>query len=391
MVFAPAVAANASVSVGGWTALDTITAGATNTINAVKGAGATGMRSAIAVAPSAVKVGKFLIKGGGTAALLLAVPQIIGDGVDWVLDPANNSITYTPKGAGSCGADGGGCPASGYVWSSAGENFPSAAAACRNELLNFTASFPSMAKSTVRTEIFSVQNANCHIDKYYDDGSFGGTNTYQIGAVPNENHNPVEEKKHIPIDVVAAKVISNAVAGNAPSQEVVKATALEGFAAGDYDAALDAAAVPDTGVENPTDPNNPAEPVDPAKPFDPAGIISAINAVKAMIAGLVAAVVGLSDFFQSEPPPEKPQKDTDVPIDDLPPTKSASEFDVNYINFGGQCPVLPSFNIGIGGASSALTFDMTPLCDMALKIRPAVIAIAYFIGLGVIASAIRET
>ena len=69
----------------------------------------------------------------------------------------------------------------------------------------------------------------------------------------------------------------------------------------------------------------------------------------------------------------------------------ASEFDINYINFGGQCPVLPSFNIGIGGASSALTFDMTPLCDMALKIRPAVIAIAYFIGLGVIASAIRET
>jgi len=94
------------------------------------------------------------------------------------------------------------------------------------------------------------------------------------------------------------------------------------------------------------------------------------------------------DWLKRDPSDVAPMP---VEVDDLPSTRSASDFDVNYINFGGQCPVLPSFDVGIGGASSSLTFDMTPLCDMAVKIRPAVIAIAYFIGLGVIASAIRET
>lgn len=51
--------------------------------------------------------------------------------------------------------------------------------------------------------------------------------------------------KSIPIDTVAAQVISNAEASHAPSQEAVKATALEGFVAGEYDADLDAAAVID--------------------------------------------------------------------------------------------------------------------------------------------------
>lgn len=378
MVFAPAVAANAAVSAGGWTALDTITAGATNTINAVKGAGATGMRSAVAVAPSAVKVGKFLIKGGGAAALLLAVPQLIGDGVDWVLDPANNSVKYLDSDSTPV------LPPVGQLKYFSPRYptkfFPTAEAACRYQV-------STMSSEQGRDYLMlSMSGTKCTYSyQGYPYSDF--IKSTVVTQDDKDKENPVY--KHIPIATVAAKVIANAEAGHAPSQEAVKATALEGFAAGEYDAALDAAAVPDTGVENPTDPTDP--PKDPAVPFDPAGIISAINALKALLAGILASITGLSDIFNSDPPPEKTQKETDVPIDDLPPTKGASEFDINYINFGGQCPVLPSFNIGIGGASSALTFDMTPLCDMALKIRPAVIAIAYFIGLGVIASAIRET
>lgn len=379
MVFAPAVAANASVSVGGWTALDTITAGANNTINAVKGAGATGMRSAVAVAPSAVKVGKFLIKGGGSAALLLAVPQLIGDGVDWVLDPANNSISYNV----SAVPDNGSANPSYknlFYFSNYPDIFGSESAACRFSVAKFNQKWNESAVYSHFEGLKCYTSGNVHHN----------TMLTKINPAYDPSYNPsAPTKKSIPIDTVAAKVIANAEAGHAPSQEAVKATALEGFAAGEHDAALDAAAVPDTSVENPTDPTDP--PKDPAAPFDPAGIISAINALKALLAGILSSITGLTDIFNSDPPPEKTQKETDVPIDDLPPTKGASEFDINYINFGGQCPVLPSFNVGIGGASSALTFDMTPLCDMALKIRPAVIAIAYFIGLGVIASAIRET
>lgn len=374
MVFAPAVAANASVSAGGWTALDTITAGATNTINAVKGAGATGMRSAVAVAPSAVKVGKHLIKGGGAAALAFAMVELADGGLDWVLDPANNRVKIKVDASG--GAAPPGTYPIGTVYITNGicqtaSSSPAASCAAVGRHWGASTEFRAPASCLGLGSVYSValNNSVCVI------------NPPSGGAAP-------DEYKYIPINTVAAQVVSNAEAGHAPSQEAVKATALEGFAAGEHDTALDAAAVPDTGVENPPDTENP--PKDPDAPAE-AGIISAINALKALLAGILSSITSLSDFFQSEPPPEKTQKETDVPIDDLPPTKGASEFDINYINFGGQCPVLPSFNVGIGGASSALTFDMTPLCDMALKIRPAVIAIAYFIGLGVIASAIRET
>ena len=387
IVYASTTSAYANTSVGGWTALDTITAGATNTINATKTAGGKVLKSAVAVAPSAVKVGKHLIKGGGAAALLFAVPQILGEGVDWVLDPANNAIKYTvPINPDASTAK--------YLWPSGGLNFATANLACANELKLFKDAFSSYSKSTVTTNVMSERFAKCVIHKYSNSGSYAGDNTYQIGAIVNPAYNPdapTTEEKYLPIADVAAQVISNAEAGHDPSQEAVKATALEGFAAGEHDAALEAAAT-EAGTQNPPDTENPPKDPDaPAEPFDPAGIISAINALKALLAGILSSITGLADIFNSDPPPEKTQKETDVPVDDLPPTKGASDFDVNYINFGGQCPVLPSFNVGIGGASSALTFDMTPLCDMAVKIRPAVIAIAYFIGLGVIASAIRET
>lgn len=372
IVYASTTSAYANTSIGGWTALDTITAGATNTINATKTAGGKVLKSAITIAPQAGKVGKYLLRGGAAGALALAVPQLIGEGVDWVLDPANNRVKYNVPVAG-----GGNNPTVQYYWAG---NYTSIDEACRT--------YRGNAVYTGKYTLYSADTAFCMV-------SFNGGEPYNGLTVHRSNNPyynpslPTTEEKSIPIDTVAAQVISNAEAGHAPSQEAVKATALEGFAAGEHDAALEAAAEADTGVENPTDPTDP--PKDPAVPFDPAGIISAINALKALLAGILSSITGLADIFNSDPPPEKTQKETDVPVDDLPPTKGASDFDVNYINFGGQCPVLPSFNVGIGGASSALTFDMTPLCDMAVKIRPAVIAIAYFIGLGVIASAIRET
>lgn len=381
IVYASTTSAYASTSIGGWTVLDTVTAGATNTINAVKGAGATGMRSAVAVAPSVAKVGKHLLKGGGAAALLLAVPQILGEGVDWVLDPANNSVKYTVDSAAAPNASN-----SPHYATFRGVDYYDAASFCQ-AAFDYYALSQNKFKGAVAVGEYKLNRYYCYLN--------GEQITYQP-VKSNPAYDPdaptnSSEEKYLPIADVAAKVISNAETGHAPSQEAVKATALEGFAAGEHDAALEAAAVPDTSVENPPDTTNPENPTEPAEPFDPAGIISAINALKALLAGILSSITGLSDIFNSDPPPEKTQAETDVPIDELPPTKGASDFDVNYINFGGQCPVLPSFDVGIGGASSTLTFDMTPLCDMAVKIRPAVIAIAYFIGLGVIASAIRET
>lgn len=383
MVFAPAVAANAATSVGGWTALDTITAGATNTINAVKGSGATAMRSAVAVAPSAVKVGKHLIKGGGQAALAYAMVELLEEGIDWVLDPANNAVKYKDPDAVVGGGTGK------YYWfGTYGAPFasPTADGAGRKTGLESCKrnNFSNCSVVTV-----GVSETTAEWTLTYNNGSTikGYVNRY--GNPAYDPSNPSSDYKYIPIETVAAKVISNAEAGHAPSQEAVKATALEGFAAGEYDAALDAAAEAAPDTDTPTDPENPPAPDTPL-PFDPSSIIAAINALKALLAGILSSITGLSDFFQ-DTPPDKSQSETDVPVEVPPDVKNASEFDVDYVSFGGQCPTMSPFSIDILGSSSSMTFDMTPLCNLAVTIRPAIIAIAYFIGLGVIASAIRET
>nr|WP_193216003.1 virulence factor TspB C-terminal domain-related protein [Psychrobacter sp.]QJS05422.1 hypothetical protein [Psychrobacter sp.] len=380
MVFAPAIAANAATSMGGWTALDTITAGANNTITATKTAGGKVLKSAITVAPQAGKVGKLLLRGGAVGALAMAVPQILGQGVDWVLDPANNAVKYKNP-------DYSPSPLVYGYRIRTGAFFSTPDAVC----VDFVRISNARFNGTTYTFV-SASPSDCALSGVLT--SDGGD--YKLFHVPIDYvSTPVvdpslpanDEYKFLPIDIVAAKVVGNAEAGHVPSQEAVKAVALEGFEAGDYDTALESAAIPDSAVDTDTPPTD--TPTDPTKPFDPAGILSAIAALKAVLAGLVAAVVGLSDFFQSDPPPEKPSQD--VPVDTLPPTKSANEFDVNYVSFGGQCPVLPSFNVGVGSVSTTMQFDVTPLCDLAVMIRPAIIAISYFIGLGVIASAIRET
>lgn len=365
MVFAPAVAANAATSVGGWTALDTITAGATNTINAVKGSGATAVRSAVAVAPSAFKVGKHLIKGGGQAALAYAVVELIGEGVDWVLDPANNRIKYA-QGSGDA-----------------------AASNCSTSSSGGTSSLKDVAKSICPSQAVVTPKI---VNVYPEFTSYKvSCNNGYVGAVYCVGGQTAPS--YLDMTRVGAKVISNAEAGHAPSQEAVKATALEGFAAGEYDVALDAAAEAapdtDTDTDTPTDPKNPPAPDTPL-PFDPSSIIAAITALKALLAGILSSITGLSDFFQ-DTPPDKSQYETDVPVEVPPDVKNASEFDVDYVSFGGQCPTMSPFSINILGSSSSMTFDMTPLCNLAVTIRPAIIAVAYFIGLGVIASAIRET
>ena len=394
IVYAGTVSAYANTSVGGWSALDVITAGATNTINATKTAGGKVLTSAITIAPQAGKVGKYLLRGGAAGALAMAVPQLIGEGVDWVLDPANNAVKYTePAEAGT--GDGGSVPVGGLVANFEGQTYasPSSLCAVAGPIRAPSSYKGNKTAGSVRSNVPAEQAA-----LGYEIWDCGDPVIVGFWATPKKA--PVdgdtgtgEEEKYVPINTVAAQVISNAEAGHGPSQDAVKATALEGFAAGEHDAALDAGAVEsDAGTENPpdtTNPDNPDAPAEPA-PFDPAGIIAAIAALKALLVGILSSITGLSDFF-NDTPPEKTKQETDVPVEAPPDVKNPNEFDVDYIGFSSQCPTLSPFSVAIGGASSSMTFDMTPLCNLAVTIRPAIIAIAYFIGLGVIASAIRET
>ena len=327
LIFATTARANANTSVGGWTATDSLIAGANTTINATKTAGGKFLKSAITIAPQAGKVGKYLLRGAGVGALALAVPQLIGDSVDWVLDPANNRIKYI-------------VPASDIVDPAVSEICP----------VGSSVVTPNEAVALCN----STYGSGCTWNASVKVVMWRANYIYTCDFVSSSPSVPVE--KYIPIDVVAQKVIANAEAGHAPSQEAVKATALESFAAGEHDAALDAAAEADTGVENPPDTENP--PKDPAEPFDPAGIISAINALKALLAGILSSITSLSDWFKSNPPPEPKPEDTeiDIPMPDLPTPDTD-------INFGGSCPANFEFNGSIfGNPINIVLLDTSKFC-----------------------------
>lgn len=395
IVFISTQSAFASVSVGGWTALDTITAGATNTINAVKGAGATGMRSAVSVAPSAVKVGKHLIKGGGAAALAFAMVELADGAIDWVLDPANNSVRYTVAGAAADWND----PSVQYYWQGNYGHRASTADAAGQATGAESCKRNKFTGCSVTTTL--VSSAVAKWDLKYNGGVLSNyVNRYENPAYVAGTPSPSEDK-HIPIDTVASKVISNAEAGHAPSQEAVKATALEGFAAGEHDAALDAAAVPDTGVENPPDTNNP--PTDTPKPFDPSSILSALAGISSILAGIMSALTGFVDWWQAqwdtfstaitdfttwvraEPDtaslqPEPVEVTEGVLVDGW-----QDKVNAGYVNLGAtQCPSDVLIPISYMGASTNLSISYVPFCHFASIIRYAVIMGAWIAALMII-------
>lgn len=385
----------ATTSLGGWTALDTITAGATNTINATKTAGGKVLKSAVTIAPQAANVGKHLIKGGGAAALAFAMVELADGAIDWVLDPANNAVKYkNPAYSPDAGGDGSAGAYGYYVVRTAGNGtapanvfYNTADAACRGDIVKAGKEFYSY-----------YTNGDCWAVLNSGQTWFGVVNYKDKPSNPAPVV-PSKEYISIPIDSVAAKVIANAEAGHAPSQEAVKATALEGFAAGEHDAALDAAAVPGTGVENP-----PVDtPTDPAKPFDPSSILSALSGISAVLAGIMSSLTGFVDWWQAqwttfstaitdfntwvraEPDtaslqPEPVEVSEGTLVDGWQDKANAG-----YVNLGStQCPSDVLIPISYMGASTNLSISYVPFCHFASIIRYAVILGAWVAALMII-------
>ena len=253
IVFFTTTSAYAATSIGGWTATDSLIADANTTINAVKGAGATGMRSVVTVAASAGNVGKHLIKGGGSVALAYAMVELADGALDWVLDPANNRVKYTIPATAPTNLS----PTDVCDWKTGYIQYS-----------QIKAKADQMC-GTAKPSIIAMGPSGGGSVSYEASCTYSSTN---VKGWCTPTGTPAQEK-YIPIDTVAAKVAANAAAGHAPSQDVLKVVALEGFVAGEYDTALDAAAVADPTVT----------PVDPSVPFDPSSIIAAIESIKSII------------------------------------------------------------------------------------------------------------
>lgn len=395
--------AYAVTSTGGWTALDTVTAGATNTINAAKTAGGKALKSSITVAASASKVGKYLIKGGGQAALAYAMVELADGALDWVLDPANNSVKWKVSSAGT--DDAGNLDPKVWYFNPVradGDRKYTASGACK-----IYGAYHSDHTWKSYTYTFNARTDTCSFDVVYKDSRYPPSVDKKVLSRHPDKWLPSDtaandREKSIPIDVVAAKVIANAEAGHAPSQEAVKATALEGFAAGEHDAALDAAAVPDTGVENPPDTENPPKDGE-AVPFDPSSILAALSSISAVLAGIMSALTGFVDWWQAQwatfstgiteffqwvraEPDVESLKPEPVEVSDGTLVDGwQDKANAGYVNMGNtQCPADVLIPISYMGASTNLSLSYVPFCHFASIIRYAVILGAWVAALMII-------
>lgn len=152
--------------------------------------------------PSILSVIDYLLKGGGESAVAYAIYELTDGATDWVLDPENNQVKYTQSTGGGSWTPQVMCTGNG---------------------------------TKLRGTVSEVANAEC---AHYGWGTFSGeiresgssiyarcmpanVNVTLNDCTLDDTPPPEPEEKYIPIDTVAAKVIANAEAGHAPSQEAV--------------------------------------------------------------------------------------------------------------------------------------------------------------------------
>lgn len=377
---------------------------ATSVVTALKGGASASV--AVAKSPISQKIAKGIVGGViAGAALPLAISQISGialNAVDWVLDPANNQIKYAPKGTAIL-------PYSvvGSVYTGVGA---SPADACK-DYVNYMVKYNRDINGvTFDSHVYvKATDTQCFMT-YYADADTPSDFIKDIAFDPNNDY------KTIPIPTLADKIYDNAKTDTA-SASVVNQAVKDYVNEGSADTALDAAKADADATHNcgtGTHWSGSAcvadTPSTPDTPFDPSSIIDAIkgvfdavmslpdvinNALDSLLVDIkdffqpvVDSVTDMIDWFKSDP---DPQTDSKPDIDTTQPTKSATDFDTYYLQFGGQCPEPVGSTLQIGAVAVPLSLDMTPLCDFSVLVRPAILAMAYLAALFVVARSIGET
>lgn len=89
--------AYASTTTGGWNVGSAVAQGATTVYTATKEIGGKLVTSVAKITPTPAQIAKGLSKGLFAGLALSVAQKLIEDGVDFVLDPANNELRYTKK------------------------------------------------------------------------------------------------------------------------------------------------------------------------------------------------------------------------------------------------------------------------------------------------------
>jgi len=191
MAASPSAMSAPVASFGQWVVNGYTTEGASTVLNANRTIGGVATEAKALITPNVSQVSKILRKGLGGFALTFAVDELL-DGIDWVMDPANNRVIYRepttyPSGIYST------------LFSSGKEPI---------EVCKFAAS--QLGKTYKSFQVIGVDFYCQWTDSQHWVGNFQPT--------------PPEEKT-LPLDVVSQKIIDNAESGNTDAQAVTLAAA----------------------------------------------------------------------------------------------------------------------------------------------------------------------
>lgn len=401
----------ASSNLGGWSLGNPIAQGASAVVNGTKTAiinGASVIKNSTAkITPPATSVAKVLSRGAAGYALSVAVEQLIG-AVDWVLDPANNRIKYFDP-----------TQVSGKFYYTSGSQklyFSSPTEACEHFALTVPAGyyFVSIKKS-----------GNQYGCEFKRDG--WGDTLFVQKWINIESEDELEEK-YLPLPTVAQKVISNAASGDAHAQQAIVAAAQDiiNEAETDNSKARPIVNQLEANAETATDETAAGEAVpkaDPvtgeqAPPLDLSlefpkfctwapticeaaqVVISFPNTLTgwwdttnqkadSWAFSIAEAWASVKEWATGEPDLQEDQ--TDLPIEEQTLDRDPSSFDTDYIVLGSQCPSFEPYTVEVGPISKTLSMDLSPLCDFAAQVRPAILGMSYLTAAGIVVAAIRET
>ncbi len=375
-------------TIAGWNITNQIAQGASTLYNATKSGIENGVNivktSTAKITPSVSNVSKILRGGAYGYAISVAVEQMLGFTVDWILDPANNQIKYYVDGQ--------------PKWFSidTSQYYASRDAAC----------FAGMNYRFGRT--YTITRYSNQSDSYYCYFNLNGSEGYvTVKLIPT-----AQEERKIPLDAVSTQVISNAESQTdeqkkAGSQAVTTAAAQDMLAndpatQSDVETQLNANAKTQTSDQatGNTKPNEANPEITDISLSFPAfcgwapTICQAANVVinfpitltdwwNRSTAALTEAytfaktkVQEVSDYFKEE---QQDNTDNEVEID----TSIAPVDPVNISIGDNQCPSLPiTLNFGFFSVDT----DLSPvyLCEIAEGTKPFFIALGFFLSAGIV-------
>jgi hypothetical protein len=375
--------ANASTLAGGsgWRVASTVANGVGVTVNGVKDIMVNGAKKTMTgvanVTPTASQVGKFMGKNLGAAAVIGAMDLLL-DGVDYVLDPANNSVTYKPKCSSNCQ----------YMYQL--QSRPDTRAHSPDQACQNGRSQKIFGDRYTTSVTYNSSKKICVVH-YNFNGTTGETeiSSFPVATVANPNYDQSkeEEKKTVPLSEIGQQVIdqaqSEAQVGNpavpiATPVTQAAAAAVVGEAAKDESQARPIVAELDKSASIPTDQTDVGEIAPPttnpdtgeAKPgsisLDFPVFCSWAPSMCVLADKVQEAITDATDWATTEPQQKDPEN---LEFEDL-------ELDASDVNLtaSGSCPQ-DSVSFSVMGKSVTLDMPYQPVCDALNFFKPAVLLV----------------